>query len=81
MLASIIQQGLPVSGAGAMAESREILTVLLVDVCDSTRLYESLGDEAAFREIHDCLALFKKAVDANGGRVAKAVGDGLICLF
>lgn len=64
-----------------MTESRENLTVLLVDICDSTRLYETLGDEVAFRELRGCLDLFEKAVAANGGRVAKAVGDGLICLF
>jgi class 3 adenylate cyclase len=64
-----------------MAERREDLTVLLVDVSDSTRLYESLGDEAAFREVRGCLELFEQAIANNGGRVAKAVGDGLICVF
>jgi hypothetical protein len=64
-----------------MAESRSNLTLLIVDVSDSTRMYESLGDEVAFREVRGCLDLFEKAVAANSGRVAKAVGDGLICLF
>ena len=64
-----------------MVESREDLTVLIVDVTDSTSLYESLGDDAAFHEIRACLDLFEKAVAANDGSVAKAVGDGLICLF
>jgi adenylate cyclase len=81
MLQPFVQQGRPDAGHIAMAESRENLTVLLVDVCDSTRLYESLGDEAAFREVRGCLDLFEKAVAANGGHVAKAVGDGLICAF
>ncbi len=81
MLDQSVQQGWPGSGRIAMAESKENLTVLLVDVSDSTRLYESLGDEVAFREVRGCLDLFEKAVAANGGRVAKAVGDGLICLF
>jgi class 3 adenylate cyclase len=71
----------PQPGRVAMAESRENLTVLMVDVSDSTRLYESLGDEIAFREVRACLELFEKAVTANRGRVVRAVGDGLICVF
>jgi adenylate cyclase len=81
MLDHSVQQRGPEAGRIAMIEHRENLTVLLVDVSDSTRLYESLGDEIAFREVRGCLDLFEKAVTANGGRVAKAVGDGLICLF
>lgn len=68
-------------GRVAMVENRENMTVLLVDVSDSTQMYETLGDEKAFREVRSCLDLFEKAIAANGGRVAKAVGDGLICLF
>ena len=75
MLQPFVQQGRPDAGPITMAESRENLTVLLVDVCDSTRLYESMGDEAAFREVRGCLDLFEKAVAANDGEVAKAVGS------
>ena len=81
MLQPFVQKGRQNAGPITMAESRENLTVLLVDVCDSTRLYESMGDEAAFREVRGCLDLFEKAVTANDGEVAKAVGDGLICVF
>lgn len=81
MLGPFIATSRRESGQSVMPESRENLTVLLVDVSDSTHLYESLGDEVAFREVRGCLDLFEKAVGANGGRVAKAVGDGLICVF
>ena len=81
MLERSIELARPESGRIPMEERRENLTVLLVDVSDSTRLYESLGDEVAFREVRGCLDLFEKAIAANGGRVAKAVGDGLICVF
>ena len=46
MLQPFVQKGRQNAGPITMAESRENLTVLLVDVCDSTRLYESMGDEA-----------------------------------
>ncbi len=81
MLDQSVQRNWPESGRIVMAESMENMTVLLVDVSDSTRLYDSLGDEVAFREVRGCLDLFEKAVAANDGRVAKAVGDGLICVF
>jgi len=55
--------------------------VLLVDISDSTRIYDTLGDDVAFREMHACLELFARAVGANGGRVVKTLGDGMICLF
>jgi len=65
-----------------MVEQQEDnMAVLLVDISDSTRIYETLGDEVAFREMRACLDLFEQAVSAHGGRVAKTLGDGMICLF
>lgn len=65
-----------------MVEQQEDnMAVLLVDISDSTRIYETLGDEVAFREMRACLDLFERAVSAHGGRVAKTLGDGMICLF
>lgn len=64
-----------------MSEHKQRLTVLQVDVSDSVRLYEQLGDERAFGEVRACLDLCGQAVAARGGRVARAVGDGLICVF
>ena len=65
-----------------MVEQQEDnMAVLLVDISDSTRIYETIGDEVAFREMRACLDLFEQAVSAHGGRVAKTLGDGMICLF
>ena len=64
-----------------MAEQQDNMAVLLVDVSNSTRIYETLGDEVAFREMRACLDLFEQAVNAHGGRVVKTLGDGMICLF
>ena len=64
-----------------MVEQKDDVMVLLVDISDSTRIYETLGDEVAFRELRACLTLFEQAAAANGGRVVKKLGDGMICLF
>lgn len=64
-----------------MASTNSNLTTLFVDVSDSTRLYESLGDAAAFREVRECLALFEQVVASYKGRVVKTIGDGSMCVF
>ncbi len=64
-----------------MVEQQDNMSVLLVDVSNSTRIYETLGDEVAFREMRACLDLYEQAVNAHGGRVVKTLGDGMICLF
>jgi adenylate cyclase len=64
-----------------MPEQQLNLAILFVDVSDSVRLYESLGDAAAFREVHEYLNVFKSVVVENGGRVVKTIGDGALCAF
>src|SRR3954469_2467465 len=64
-----------------MAEQQLNLAILFVDVSDSVRLYESLGDAAAFREVHEYLNVFKSVVIEHGGRVIKTIGDGALCAF
>lgn len=64
-----------------MPEQQLNLAILFVDVSDSVRLYESLGDAAAFREVHEYLNVFKSVVVDNGGRVIKTIGDGALCAF
>lgn len=55
--------------------------VLFADVCDSTRLYETVGDESALAAINDCLGLLGKLTRENHGRVVKTLGDGLMAVF
>lgn len=64
-----------------MNDESNNLTVLFVDVSDSTRLYESLGDAAAFREVRECLSVFEEVVVAQNGRIVKNIGDGSMCVF
>ena len=64
-----------------MPRKKANLSILFVDVSDSVRLYESLGDAAAFREVHDYLNVFKDVAVENRGRVVKTIGDGALCAF
>ncbi len=64
-----------------MGDNKSNLTVLFVDVSDSTRLYEALGDAAAYREVRECLSMFEEVVPAYKGRIVKTIGDGAMCVF
>ncbi|MEO7728098.1 MAG: adenylate/guanylate cyclase domain-containing protein [Burkholderiales bacterium] len=64
-----------------MSEQNANLAILFVDVSDSVRLYESLGDAAAFREVHEYMNVFKQVVVEHHGRVVKTIGDGALCAF
>lgn len=57
------------------------LAILFVDVCDSTRLYESLGNVRAAAAIGALLGRLEQEVVAVRGRVVKSLGDGLMCVF
>lgn len=64
-----------------MAQQKTNMAVLFADVSDSTRLYESLGDTAAFGNVREIIGLLKGITEACGGRVVKTIGDGLMCAF
>jgi adenylate cyclase len=55
--------------------------VLFVDVTDSTRLYESLGDTVALALINGVFGRLEKIIAKCAGTVVKTLGDGLICTF
>jgi class 3 adenylate cyclase len=57
------------------------MAVLFADVCGSTRLYETLGDERALATIGRCLALVRDASAGYGGRVVKTIGDEAMVVF
>jgi len=63
---------------GAQAASR---TVLFADVSDSTRLYESLGDEGGRRLLLGCLDLMNQVIEQSRGTVVDRIGDELMCTF
>jgi class 3 adenylate cyclase len=55
--------------------------VLFVDVTDSTKLYESLGDTVALALINGVFARLDKIIAKYAGLVVKTLGDGIICVF
>ncbi len=64
-----------------MEEKKTDMAVLFADVSDSTRLYESLGDTAAFGSVREIIGLLRGITEAFNGRVVKTIGDGLMCAF
>lgn len=57
------------------------LAVLFADICDSSRLYETLGDRQALDYISRTLALIDLAARRHKGQVLKTIGDELMCAF
>ncbi len=57
------------------------LAILFVDIVDSTRLYERLGNVQASALTRGLLQALTLAVTANRGLVIKSLGDGLLCGF
>ena len=55
--------------------------VLFVDVTDSTKLYESLGDTVALALINGVFARLDKVIAKYAGALVKTLGDGMICVF
>jgi adenylate cyclase len=55
--------------------------VLFADVSGSTKLYETIGDDAAHQAIDLCIKLFAALTVQHGGRVVKTVGDEVMAVF
>lgn len=65
-----------------MNRSKEqTLAVLFADVCDSTGIYERLGDAAAFAAMERCLEALRQKTAEQGGRVVKTIGDEIMAVF
>lgn len=57
------------------------MAVLFADICDSTKLYGTLGDNAARVVVNACLLLITGVVERFRGRVVKTMGDEVMCVF
>jgi class 3 adenylate cyclase len=62
-------------------ERTEQRTILFADVCESTAIYESVGDTAALALLNFLFERLDKEVKAAGGVIVKNLGDGLVCQF
>ncbi len=56
-------------------------TILFADISGSTKLYETLGDEAALVLVGDCLQLLHLLGQKFQGQVVKTIGDEIMIRF
>jgi predicted ATPase/class 3 adenylate cyclase len=61
--------------------SQELATVLFTDVEGSTDLRTRRGDDAAHRRLQALHEAVTQEIEHHGGRVIKALGDGVLALF
>jgi len=57
------------------------LTILFADICRSTALFETIGDQAALNLIMEALNQAEEIAGKNGGRVIGTIGDEVMCTF
>jgi len=57
------------------------IAVLFADVCDSTQLYERLGDAQALETMSRCLGIARDVAAGCGGRLVKTMGDEAMLVF
>jgi adenylate cyclase len=56
-------------------------TILFVDVCGSTKLYETLGNTRAQAVIAKALQVLSEAATRSLGTIIKKIGDEIMCTF
>ncbi len=64
-----------------VAGATQKAAVLFVDICDSTRLYESMGDIYAYDLNAQFLEFLGDCTGRYGGTVIRTEGDGALCTF
>lgn len=57
------------------------LTILFADISESTKLYNTLGDNGARVVVNSCLTLMSSVAAQYSGRVVKTMGDEIMCVF
>jgi len=62
-------------------QKKETLAILFADIANSTRLYESLGNDTARCLIGNCLSLLSEVTVGHQGTVIKTIGDEIMCTF
>ena len=63
-----------------VATAQEV-AIVFADICESTRVYETAGDSAAYALNERSLEVMRKATERVGGTVIRTQGDGMLCTF
>jgi adenylate cyclase len=64
-----------------MSRQARTMAVLFADICDSTSLYQQLGDATARNVVTACLSLVTGVLPRYEGRAVKTIGDEVMCIF
>lgn len=64
-----------------MSNNDTHIAVLFAVICDSERLYETLGDDRAHRRIAGCAEAMATTIAAHGGRVVKTADAELLAVL
>ena len=64
-----------------MPEETISLAVLFADISQSTKIYETLGDEAGQKLVSGCLELLAEVAGRYQGTLVKTIGDEAMCTF
>lgn len=64
-----------------MTREVQTMAVLFADICDSTALYQKLGDVAARSVVDSCMSLIVELLPQYSGRLVKTIGDAAMCIF
>jgi class 3 adenylate cyclase/tetratricopeptide (TPR) repeat protein len=65
----------------SIQHERRLVTVLFMDVVDSTRIFGGLDPEEVLAIMDTALETLADPVRAHGGRVTKFMGDGFLAVF
>ena len=57
------------------------MAVVFADICDSTSLYNKLGDDGGRNIVNACLSAVAGVLPRYDGRVVKTIGDEVMCVF
>ena len=60
---------------------RQVLTIMFVDIRDSSRIEETLPPERTLEFLNSYLGLAAQAIRANNGVINQVVGDGVVATF
>ncbi len=67
--------------AADQSDQRKLVTILFLDIVDSTKITQSLDPEENLEIMAGAIQLLSAPVEKFGGRVLRTMGDGLLAAF